>query len=95
MTSPIRRRLNSYRLVGCDDELDAVLAWASALYAGEPNAVMVFGPAGMGKSRLVEEVNRRLAAEPTHVVVGGRVRHSNPSVSSVPSQDREAVTSLC
>jgi hypothetical protein len=71
MTSSVRRRVSSHRLVGRDDELDAVLAWARALHAGEPSAVLVSGRAGMGKSRLVEELGRRLAAERARVVAGG------------------------
>ena len=71
MTSSVRRRVSSHRLVGRDEELDAVLAWIRALYAGAPSVVLVSGRAGMGKSRLVEEVARRLAAERTRVVIGG------------------------
>ena len=51
--------------------LDAVLACARALHAGEPSAVLVSGRAGMGKSRLVfyaraivEPSSWRMAAPP-------------------------------
>lgn len=50
-------------LIGRDDELDLLLRrWHSAI-AGEGQAVLISGEAGIGKSRLIAELEHRLASK--------------------------------
>lgn len=52
-------------LIGRDDELAVLLsAWEATLAAGEPRGCTVLAEAGLGKSRLLHELQRRLAVHP-------------------------------
>ena len=63
-------RLVSPTLVGRDREMDAIENRLRGTAAGDPAVVLVGGEAGVGKSRLVEEVTRLAAAEGGRVLVG-------------------------
>lgn len=59
----------SHRMIGREDELAAALAaWRSAV-AGRGQALVLRGPAGIGKSRLAFELFRRIRAERARLIV--------------------------
>ena len=59
-------------LVGRDDELDALRAVLAATRDGQPAAALVIGESGVGKSMLVRELARSVAADPRAIVLAGR-----------------------
>jgi hypothetical protein len=63
-------RLRTAHLIGREDELDQLRAAGEAARAGQPGAVLVCGPAGVGKTRVVEEAVRRLCRDRDLVLVG-------------------------
>lgn len=65
-----RRDRGLSRFVGREAELEQVLAaWREAV-GGSGGVIGIYGPAGIEKSRLVHEAQRRIAREP-HVVLAG------------------------
>ena len=62
MTAAGRARVTSPRLVGRDDELDALGEFASVLRDRHPRVALIGGRAGMGKTRLVTEAVLRWRA---------------------------------
>ena len=54
-----RTRISSPYLVGRDDELDPLTSMLDEAEQGRPATALVIGEAGIGKSRLVEEVSRQ------------------------------------
>src|SRR5262245_55126441 len=57
-------------LVGRAEELEALLAAVELASAGEAATVIVSGEAGVGKSRLVDELMRRARADGALVLLG-------------------------
>jgi AAA ATPase domain len=74
MTAAGTARVTSPRLVGRDDELEALGEFASALRDRQPRLALIRGRAGMGKTRLVTE-----AATARHA---RRARHANHRASA-------------
>jgi tetratricopeptide (TPR) repeat protein len=62
-TPPAPARVGKSPLVGRDAELEALRSELDRTREGSPRLVTVVGPAGIGKSRLVEEFARGLSAE--------------------------------
>jgi DNA-binding SARP family transcriptional activator len=76
-------------MVGREDELDRALsAFARVQTRGETNLLTVVGEAGIGKSRLAQELGRRLAGEAT--IIGGRCLSYGEGIAFWPL--REALT---
>lgn len=73
MTAAGRARVTSPRLVGRDDELDALGEFASVLRDRRPRVALIGGRAGMGKTRLVTEAVLRWRAGGARVLIGGCV----------------------
>ena len=73
MTAAGRARVTSPRLVGRDDELDALGEFASVLRDRHPRVALIGGRAGMGKTRLVTEAVLRWRAGGARVLIGGCV----------------------
>lgn len=67
-----------FPLVGRDAEVEALLAEAAAARAGTGRVVELVGPAGMGKSRLVEELRARASEQPVVQVGCSRYEASTP-----------------
>jgi predicted ATPase len=57
-------------LVGRADELARLMAHAERAAVGRPSAVLVAGDAGVGKSRLLDELCRRAAERGLRVLTG-------------------------
>jgi predicted ATPase len=57
-------------IVGRDGELEAARHALSAALGGRPGVLLVTGEAGIGKTRLVEELRALAVAGPGHVLVG-------------------------
>lgn len=68
------------RLVGRDATLDALLREAERAREGRPRRVVLVGPAGVGKSRVLDEFDARMRLRGARVV---RVR-LHPSMRNVP-----------
>src|SRR5919108_4046166 len=64
-------RVASPTLVGRVEELQTLEAARRRAADGEPAVVLVGGEAGVGKTRLVAELNTRGAADGTRVLAGG------------------------
>jgi PAS domain S-box-containing protein len=58
------------RLYGRETALAAILETARRAQAGQVELVLISGPAGVGKSALAQEAQRRLAASPGHCIAG-------------------------
>ena len=58
-TDAVRLRVSCPQLVGRHEELERLEAALAGVLAGEPATVLVHGDAGVGKSRLVEELAER------------------------------------
>ena len=71
MIGDMARRLSSPVIVGRDEELDRLRAAVARGSTGETEAVVVGGEAGVGKSRLVEELARGAESRGMLVVTGG------------------------
>jgi DNA-binding NarL/FixJ family response regulator/tetratricopeptide (TPR) repeat protein len=56
MMEPVARRVSSPVLVGRDEDVAAARAALARAAAGEPTVVLIGGDAGIGKSRLLQEV---------------------------------------
>jgi DNA-binding SARP family transcriptional activator len=63
VVSTTTRPVRVGRLVGRSAELDALLSAWSRARAGQPTFIVVTGPAGVGKTRLVDELAEQVAAE--------------------------------
>jgi class 3 adenylate cyclase len=72
--APARRALSSVPMVGRDLELDLLTSlWERTLTDSRPHLATVLGPAGIGKTRLVDEFLDGIAArEPATRVYSGR-----------------------
>ena len=57
-------------LVGRDDELARLMAHVSRAVEGRPSAVLLAGDAGVGKTRLLDELSRRAAERGVRVLTG-------------------------
>jgi len=68
------------KLYGRDAQLEALIAAVAEARAGEPVAVAVLGPAGAGKTALVNELRRTLAIDGGHLAVGkfDQLRRTQP-----------------
>jgi predicted ATPase len=64
-------RASSPVLVGRRDELDRLVGAADVVVSGEPGVVLVAGEAGVGKSRLLDELATRAAHRGLRVAIGG------------------------
>jgi AAA ATPase domain len=73
MTPAGTARVTSPRLVGRNDELEALGEFASALRDRQPHVALIRGRAGMGKTRLVTEAALRWRAGGARVLFGGCV----------------------
>jgi DNA-binding CsgD family transcriptional regulator len=73
MTAGGTARATSPRLVGRDDELEALGEFAAALRDRQPHVALIRGRAGMGKTRLVTEAAVRWRAGGVQVLIGGCV----------------------
>ena len=71
MIGGMSRRLSSPVMVGRDPELHQLRAAAERGAAGETQVVVVGGEAGVGKSRLIEELARDVDGQGRCVAVGG------------------------
>src|SRR5262245_16601923 len=67
------RRVSSPVFIGRSSELNALLAAADAAESGEPSLTLIGGEAGVGKTRLVDEVASRLREREWMVLEGGSV----------------------
>lgn len=67
------RRLSSPTFVGRHEHLAALSEALARAQLGSPNAVLLAGEAGIGKSRLVSEFARRATATGAQLLVGGCV----------------------
>ncbi|WP_327318047.1 helix-turn-helix transcriptional regulator [Streptomyces sp. NBC_01235] len=73
MLAPVETRSVSPVFVGRADELDTLNAALSRAAAGEPQALLIGGEAGVGKTRLVEEFATAARRRGAVVAVGGCV----------------------
>ncbi|MFF6804258.1 AAA family ATPase [Streptomyces sp. NPDC012616] len=73
MLAPVETRSVSPVFVGRSDELDILHGALSRAAAGEPQALLVGGEAGVGKTRLVEEFAATAGPGDAVVAVGGCV----------------------
>ncbi len=66
--SPLERPVSTVPIVGRDDELDVLIGtWRRVVGESRPHLITVLGPAGIGKSRLCQELRLMVEAD------GGRV----------------------
>src|SRR5512142_1855592 len=79
-------RVSAGRMVGRDGELRRLLALLDDAEAGRSVAALVSGDAGVGKSRLVNEVTR-LAGERGFTVLSGQCAELGDSVPYLPLAD--------
>src|SRR5512142_195191 len=79
-------RVSAGRMVGRDGELRRLLALLDDAEAGQSVVALVSGDAGVGKSRLVNEVTR-LAGERGFMVLSGRCAELGDSVPYLPLAD--------
>ncbi|MGW7384072.1 helix-turn-helix transcriptional regulator [Streptomyces sp. NPDC054794] len=73
MLTPVETRSVSPVFVGRTDELDTLNAALARAAAGEPQALVVGGEAGVGKTRLVEEFATAACRQGAVVALGGCV----------------------
>ncbi|MGW6744767.1 helix-turn-helix transcriptional regulator [Streptomyces sp. NPDC055025] len=73
MLGPVETRSVSPVFVGRAGELTALTQAVARATAGEPQALLIAGEAGVGKTRLVEELHRVACAREAVVAVGGCV----------------------
>src|SRR3954468_20348897 len=71
---PMRTRISSRRLVERRAELDALQEALARAAAGEPSVAVLVGEAGIGKSRLVREVERHARERDAMVLRGECLR---------------------
>jgi predicted ATPase len=71
LTAEMSGRASSPVLVGRDEQMAALEAAFASVRQGGPSAVLLGGEAGVGKSRLVGEFGRRVAATGACVLTGG------------------------
>ena len=71
LTSEMSGRASSPVLVGRDEQIAALDAAFASVRQGGPSAVLLGGEAGAGKSRLVSEFGRTVAAAGARVLTGG------------------------
>ena len=70
----MRTRISSRRLVERDAELDALEAAIDRARAGDPSVTVLVGEAGIGKTRLVREAERRARERDVLVLRGDCLR---------------------
>nr|WP_240627725.1 helix-turn-helix transcriptional regulator [Streptomyces scopuliridis] len=73
MLGPVENRSVSPVFVGRSAELTALTEALARATAGEPQALLIGGEAGVGKTRLIEELHAVACAEKAVVAVGGCV----------------------
>lgn len=76
-TERLRRPRAEFRLVGRDADVDALVEELGAVEAGG-RLVELLGPAGIGKSRLVDELHERCPAVPMALVAASRYEAQTP-----------------
>lgn len=86
-------RVTSPRLVGRDEELQALVEFASELDDRQPRVALICGRAGMGKTRLVNEAVPRWRADGDRVLVGGCVPVAGPPYAPLATALRPVVAS--
>ncbi len=74
------RRLSSPVFIGRSSELRTLLSAADAAASGQPWGALIGGEAGVGKTRLVEEVSARLRERGWLVLEGGSVALGDDSL---------------
>ena len=73
VTQPGERRAGDARLVGRDTELDTLRGiWSRVVTERRPQLVTIFGPAGIGKTRLAAEFVEHVASEGGGLALRGR-----------------------
>jgi len=96
MLADVEARVSSPLLVGRSGQVSALIAALAKAARGHPSAVMVGGEAGVGKSRLVNEVAQRARGTGTRVLTGGCLELGADSLPFAPftSVLRELVRDL-
>lgn len=82
MSPAVAPRAASLRMVGRDPELRALGEFVAGLREREPGVALVYGRAGMGKTRLVSEAARQWRSG-ARVLVGGCVPEGPPYIPLV------------
>lgn len=83
-TLPLSGRLRSLRMVGRQREAAVLLdAWAAAT-GGSPSVVVVTGEAGLGKTRIVDEITEAAADAGAVLLVGGCAEMGGTQVPYAP-----------
>ena len=83
----VNRELVSPVLVGRDAELGRLHSLLGRAVDGEPTVALVAGEAGVGKSRLVQEITRIAAASGVRVLSGGCVELGGQGLPLAPLMD--------
>src|SRR5436190_1595979 len=83
-TEVVPGRALSAPFLGRTEELEQLSAALTRAAAGEPNAVIVGGEAGVGKSRLVGELVRRAEKSGAWVLVGNCIEATDDGVPYSP-----------
>ena len=83
-TSGVARRLTSNHFVGRKAELDELLLAARAATSGRPALVLLGGESGVGKSRLVGELERQLAQDGMLTLRGEAVEQEDGELPYAP-----------
>jgi DNA-binding CsgD family transcriptional regulator/tetratricopeptide (TPR) repeat protein len=90
-------RVSSRRFVGRQEQLAALVARVTAAAAGEPSLTLLRGEAGIGKSRLLRELEERATSAGALVLHGECLQLSGgefpyaPIVAALRSADREVI----
>jgi DNA-binding CsgD family transcriptional regulator len=83
-TSSVRMRLSSSRLVGRAGELAELQLAVREAAAGQPVLVLLGGESGVGKTRLIDELTRRLSLEDAIVLRGDAVEQGDGELPYAP-----------
>src|SRR3954469_10897094 len=70
MSAPVAFRLSRPAVVGREPELESLAAVVAQARGGEPAIVLVTGEAGIGKTRLTAQLERRAADDGVRVLHG-------------------------
>jgi DNA-binding CsgD family transcriptional regulator len=77
-------RVSSRRFIGRRSELERLQAALTQSRAGQPRFVLITGEAGIGKTRLVEEVGRSARQSGAEVLIGGCISVSEGAAPLAP-----------
>jgi DNA-binding SARP family transcriptional activator len=75
VTAPIRMHPPSIRMVGRHGELRGLIAGARETSEGRPRLLLIAGPAGIGKTMLVNEFSQRMERETRRIHKGECMAH--------------------